>query len=124
MAFKITKKADGNRGGDRQRINLSRDACATIETDMMQFGFEKRSTFLNLVFQNYYAAAAASISIRIEDCTAEIKRILKDAATPSVLEAFEGELEKQLKEAIQKYPKGEGFNIRINNRNYEYLTQE
>ena len=51
----------------RVRINLSESALSTIADDMYQFKIKDRSTFMNMVFKNFYADAKSSVNIYLSN---------------------------------------------------------
>ena len=50
----------------RVRINLSETASVVISDDMYQFKIANRSTFMNIVFKNFYPIAKASITLYLD----------------------------------------------------------
>lgn len=109
---------------NKQHLNLSAEAFSIMESDMFTLGVNSRSTFLNRVFANFYEDAEASIAIR---CEQEESKLL------CILEAFQDRLkivkpiiksfQDELKQNSNSYSKGTGFKFRINQSNFQYLTE-
>ena len=117
MAFLIGDQTD------KQYLNLSVLAFDTIQSDMFSFGCHGVSTFINRVFSNFYADANASISIVLSRKREEWLKIL--SFLPNNKAAVEGLLvaeRKRLQDEALGYPKGCGIKVRLNNANYDYLT--
>lgn len=115
----------------RVRINLSESALAVIADDMFQFKTADRSTFMNIVFKNFYPEAKASVTLYIS----RRKRQLLDIIEPtgeihSVQDHFINQLllheQKELENNItfQKKNKHASHIYRINTANLSYLQSE
>ena len=113
----------------KQHLNLSKIAYTILERDMETFGQTSRSGILNRIFENFRDDADASISIALEKRKHELEDTLKGISLDSdsrnkVIKLFLKEYEKSLKERALSYPKGQTLKFRVNNDNYEYLTEE
>lgn len=128
----------------KQHLNLSHFANTVIENDMETFGFDKRSTFINQIFTNFYEEAQSSISrsleaeknrldilIRKAEKTVEESNFkdhlkLSEEDINWILRQFsEKILEQKSKDLVKQaksYEKGPSFKFRINDTNFQYLT--
>lgn len=117
MAFSIGSQID------KQYLNLSTFAYDTIKNDMLAFDSPGLSTFINKVFQNFYPNANASIFLTLERKRGEWMEMLK--AFPNkddVVGCLLAEEAKRLQTEATGYPKDCAVKIRLNNKNYNYLT--
>lgn len=113
---------------NKQHLNLSTSAMQIVENDMLVFGSVKNlSGFLNRVFSNYADDAEASISIalekekiRLDEVMRTLPMDMRNASIDRLIRDYKGHLIKMVK----NYSKGEGIKFRINQRNFDYLTQE
>ena len=114
-----------NTGEQKIRINLSKMAIETINYDMFVLKEERIGTFINYIFSTYYEFADASIGRALHEKKEEYLKILK-------LENDENNdyltllLENYKENLIQKkeaYEKGESITFRLNNKNFNYLTE-
>ena len=108
---------------DKQYLNLSSFAYDTIQNDILAFGDSGMSSFVNRVFSNFYPDANASISLTLQRKRDEWERVLaslpnRDDAVSRLLKAEKD----RLVTIANGYPKGHSIKIRLNNKNYNYLT--
>jgi hypothetical protein len=123
MAFLVAGSLD-----NKQHLNLSVSAMQIIENDMLIFNSAKNlSGFLNQVFSNYIDDAESSISLSLEKEKRHLEEVMKAlpqdlryVSIDTLIKDYKGCLLKKVK----NYPKGEGIKFRINQRNFNYLTQE
>lgn len=122
----------------RVRINLSERTILTIQEDMEQFNIASRSAFMNIVFQNFYTEADASIALRLEEKGNQLRELCagSDPNRPETHEKIFQLLldaeEKRLLGKIEKQKRNKNHNesyksktiYRINNENLEYLKSE
>lgn len=112
---------------NRQHINLSAHALATIENDMFAFGINTKSGFLNQVISNFKYTADASISEALHHKTKEYTKLLKDLepnTRKNVLEKLTDSYCKELQRKAKGYEKGMGIKFRINDENIDFLANE
>lgn len=115
----------------RVRINLSETAFTVIADDMFQFKTSDRSTFINIVFQNFYPEAKASITLYLDrrkrqlldiiEQTGEICSVQNHIISQLLLHEKK-ELETNI--SFQKKNKHISHIYRINTANLNYLRSE
>lgn len=113
----------------RISINLSDFANYIIETDMVTFGKDKRSTFINIVIKNFKDEAKSTITTSSEAYRAEIEEILckKDINIDSKeYKRIVDSLAEHYIENIVRHndKKGNTYKVRLNKDNTEYLTRK
>lgn len=105
------------------RINLSKEAWTIIQDDMQGFNINKRSTFVNIIFQNFADDSVASIDYRIDDKKSELENIIdsqlnnREAFIQSILKNEEDKLKKKISKLKKKISASHIY--RINNENKE-----
>lgn len=111
----------------KQHVNLSQNALAVIDNDLLLFDCDCRNRFINNLFSNFRESAKASISKTLETEREELRRNLA-GMKDEVMEACVAKLIKNREEELTllagSYEKGTGIRIRISNENYDYLTQD
>ena len=113
----------------RISINLSDFANYIIETDMVTFGKDKISTFINIIIKNFKDEAKSTISTSSEAYRAEIEEILckKDINIDSKeYKRIVDSLVEHYIENIVRHndKKGNTYKVRLNKENSEYLTRK
>lgn len=115
----------------RVRINLSETASVVISDDMYQFKIANRSTFMNIVFKNFYPIAKASITLYLDYKKKQLMDITKsNPALSSAQDAVINQLllqeQKDYKDYIQFQAKNKYIShiYRINTENLKYLQSE
>lgn len=111
----------------RISINLSDFANYIIETDMVTFGKDKRSTLINIIIKNFKDEAKSTISTSSEAYRAEIEEILrkKDIVVEKDNHILKALVEHNIKNIIAtNYKKGNAFKIRLKNANVDYFINE
>lgn len=115
----------------RVRINLSETASVVISNDMYQFKITNRSTFMNIVFKNYYPNAKASITLYLDSKKKQLLEITKinpalSSAQNTVIEQLLLHEQKEYKDHIQFQAKNKYIShiYRINTDNLKYLQSE
>lgn len=138
MSFSYQGSSD-----NKQYINLSMDAWEIIEYDQYRFISSDEmirqiplSTLLNRIFQNFYETANASIALQADTYTQELRETLFEeeslsnsgkqrknaAANEAVIEKLTRAYIRKLQAKSNACSKGKGKKFRLNNRNFEYLT--
>ncbi len=108
---------------DKQHLNLSDFAYETIQGDILAFRSSGWSAAVNRIFSNFYAAADASVSLTLQRKRNDWLETLaflpnrEDAVTCLCIAE-----KKRLKDEALSYPKGRSIKVRLNNENYNYLT--
>ncbi len=120
----------------KQHINLSNHAWAKVENDMHVFFVDSdkkinRSGFFNAVFAHYYEISRATISRRLSESRRHYDKVLGKVVPPlgeterkRLLKVLVDDILDTLLFENKNYPKGQGCKVRLNNDNYEYLTQD
>lgn len=126
MAF--TGRNEYSAGGNKQHLNLSALAYEVMESDMFTFGEEKRSGFINTVFENYCPLAEASIARTLNQLEGELLKRLSDPpgdekTKQQTVKALIQEKRKALLNKVESYERGKSFKIWLNKKNMEYLTE-
>lgn len=112
---------------NKLHLNLSPNAMAIIEHDMLAFQVKRKSTFLNEIIENFRSSASASLTLSSERYRSELEFCLLNESKASLSDA-ESQVLDRLVTAYQNKilnshsQKGCGFKIRINNENMKYLT--
>lgn len=113
----------------RVHLNLSEFAYDIIEQDSFSFGVDCISTFVNIIFSNYYKFADASISSKIEyekeklsDFLGSIENGKKsecksDNLKEKIIEIFQAYRVETIQEKNKKYDKGHQKKIWLNKHN-------
>lgn len=121
MAFNNVGSLD-----QKQRVNLSYTALSIIENDRICFGVENITKFYNRIFMCFKEDALASRAIALdkqrkalEMTFAKLEKETKD----KVIDTLVSEYEMELKRSVDHYPKGESQLFRLNNQNFQYLTE-
>lgn len=112
---------------NKQRINLSKTAQATMENDMFCFREHSRSGFINRIITNFAPSADASIASSLEQKKEYWKKLfiqenVSQATSDTIVQVLSSEFLANLQDQVTSYPKGTGITFRINNENLEYLT--
>lgn len=114
-----------NIDGCKQHLNLSLYAYKTLIQDMNTFGVTHISTFINIVFEQYYPIADASISRVISNLRGTLDEILiglcEDETKKKLINKLIKTKEKQLIQ-LNSYDKGISFKFCLNKKNLDYLT--
>lgn len=112
----------------KQHLNLSHFAYDIVESDMHFFQKESLSSFINLIFRNYYESAEASIHRALERKRAQIieqlYQVVDSEKQEEIVQAFVKQEEARILENMQSYPKGYGFKFYLNTENVDLLTEE
>lgn len=112
----------------KQHLNLSHYAYDVAENDMYAFQVQSLSGFLNLVFQNYYEFAEASISRTLDKKRRQLDEQLFQVGEYEhkeiILDTLLRQEQNRLLEQVQNYPKGYGFKFYLNTENAEFLMDE
>ena len=111
----------------KQHINLSPYALSIMENDMFSFQIHNKSTFINKIIDNYKYEANASISLSSQRYRVQLETTLSVVQSCSAIEVIEilvAEYISSVKRNVNSYCKGQGFKIRLNKENVDYLTYE
>ena len=122
MAFCFTGNEE-----QKQYLNLSELALATMEGDMQAFCVNSISGFINHIVLSYADFAEASIGLTLESKVHEWERVFQsmgESGKSVAIECLETDLRRTLIDQIEEYPSGKGLRFRINNELLEYLTSE
>ena len=111
---------------DAQRlsVNLSEFAYYIIETDMVTFSIENRSTFINRMLKNFIDKAKSTISNSSDEYTTNLEEKLINRGIDikeykNIIDALVNDYVDSIKN--KKYKKGNSFKIRLNNGNTKYF---
>ncbi len=122
VIMKFYKPNDDN----KIHINLSSYAMSIIDDDMFTFGVNNKSTFINIVFENYKEDATSSISIKTEEYKTKLNLLLcnfSNNTKESIIDTLSKEYKMKLQKSITS-EKGVGIKIRLNNNNTKYLIDD
>ena len=118
-------------GEQKIRINLSLTALEVLQydRDILNYGKDlkdqmKPGSFYNYIFDAFYSVANASIGRILQDKAEEYREILHlepEENSPELALLLKHH-KKTLEEQIQTYEKGESLTFRLNNDNFNYLT--
>ena len=108
----------------RLSVNLSEFANYIIETDMVTFSVEHRSTFINRILENFIDKAKSTISNSSDEYRANLEEKLSNSDInikeyKNIIDALVNDYVDSIKN--KKYKKGNSFKIRLNNGNTEYF---
>ncbi len=119
----------------RRNLNLSQEAWRIIDLDMqlfMQNEKKQLSTFLNIVFSNFYQKSKASINIMINKYKKKIKDVIgdDDIILNKLVDNYEQELSKELlnnranvnSKIIDIKNKVKEAKFKLNNENFDIIT--
>ena len=111
---------------DAQRlsVNLSEFAYYIIETDMVTFSIENRSTFINRMLKNFIDKAKSTISNSSDEYRTNLEEKLINRGIDikeykNIIDALVNDYVDSIKN--KKYKKGNSFKIRLNNGNTKYF---
>ncbi len=110
-------------GEHKLRIPLSEKALIIITEDMDVFGVPKRTTFINIIFCNFWEEAKASLTTYLQEKELELVNALKDTAvTESAKRIVIEQLLEKEKKIIEK--RNEQYNhLKTENKLY-HLSKE
>lgn len=110
---------------NKLRIPLSAYAAQIIDNDCLAFSL-KKTTLINSIILNYYQHADCSISLRLRDFRNELKDCLpsKKENEDLVDRLVEGRAKKLSAIYSQKKPADVNWQITLNKRVKEFLTQD
>lgn len=110
----------------RQHLNLSLYAYDIIENDRITFGGKSVSGFINQIFENFRDTAQASVSIALQhqqDAWSQTLSTLDPDAREKAIDSLTDAYLSSWKQNSLSFSKGQMLRFRINQRNYEYLTE-
>ncbi|ESL02957.1 hypothetical protein GCWU000282_01828 [Catonella morbi ATCC 51271] len=108
----------------RLSVNLSDFANYIIETDMVTFSIENRSTFINRMLENFIDKAKSTISNSSDEYRANLEEKLINRGInikeyKNIIDALVNDYVDSIKN--KKYKRGNSFKIRLNNGNTKYF---
>ena len=106
----------------RIRINISEDTILRIHNDMIHFFNEKMkmSSFMNLVFYNYFLDSEANLNRVIKNYETELKKLLQNKY-PGAIKTLIDDYRKKKKEEIRNCKKGQSVSILLQQKNLRIL---
>lgn len=115
----------------RVRINLSENASVVLVDDMFQFKIDNRSTFMNIVFKNFYPEAKASITLYLDYKKKQLMDIIESnsgisSAQNTIINQLLLHEQKDYEDYIQFQAKNKYIShiYRINTDNLKYLKSK